>query len=129
VVAGGALLGLSACASANEVGFEVVGSLPIDGDEDVVESVQPELRFNASADPLTCDASLVLVALGPEDVVAWEPEFRLVYLDDANKVRFELERPLLRERWYALSVQTGGLACLDEHGRSLQSFTAEFMVP
>ncbi len=129
MVASGALLGLSACASASDVGFEVVGSLPVDGDQDVVESVLPELRFNAGADPSTCDAAFVLVALSSEGLVAWEPEFRLVYLDDANKVRFDLDQPLLRERWYALSVQTGALSCLDEHGRELQPFTAEFMVP
>lgn len=117
-----------ACSVPAEELFEVKSSLPADGDQDVVESVSPELRFNATAVPESCEA-LDLVALSEEGVVLFEPELRLVWQDGANKVRFELEDPLLRDRWYALSVDTGALACVDTQGRPLQPFFAEFFVP
>ena len=108
--------------------FEVRGSLPVDGDQDVVESLSPELRFNATAVPESCEA-LDLVALTEDGVVSFEPERRLVWQDGAKKVRFELQDPLLRDRWYALSVDTGVLGCVDTQGRPLQPFYAEFYVP
>jgi len=116
-------------------GFQVVGSVPEDGDDEVVEALVPELRLNAKANMAACSSDyLVLVPVDDEGLVAFSLDYQLTFTDqgmedDGMKVLFQTDRPLVRGYRYALFVRSSEEGCLDADGRVLEPFGVEFYVP
>lgn len=113
-----------------DTGFRVVGSAPADGDVDALESVTPELRLNAQADPETCTlATVSLVALGSDGSVAWTPEQTVDLPDAGRKISFDPSTALPRGWRYAYALRSGSDGCTDLNGRFLRPWSGEFLIP
>ena len=129
------LIFLSGCEAVAPVGFQVVGSGPEDGEDDVVEAMVPELRLNAKADMASCSSDyLVLVPVDEEGLVAFPLDYQLSFTDqgmedEGMKVLFQTDLPLVRGYHYALFVRSSEDGCLDAAGRVLGPFGVEFYVP
>lgn len=116
--------------SAEDTGFRVAAVVPVDGDEDVVESVAPELRLNAFADPVSCNADTVrLDRVGPGDVVVQEIAGALTFPDNGQKIQIKPEGGLPVGSWYMVSVRSGSEGCASSEGRVIRPFSSRFFVP
>lgn len=128
-----ALLLLLACEQEPVVidpGFEVVGSSPEDGADDVVEAHLPEVRFNEVTDPDTCNAATVrLDALNDDDTVAFPIEAVLDRVDDGVKLRFTPLAPMPNGWRIAMTVRDGADGCANLSGDVVRPFRAVFFVP
>ena len=114
-----------------DTGFRVMGTLPENGEEDVVVSIQPELRLNSQASAGSCNANtLLLAAINGDGSIAFEPDYDVEIQDDSRKVVLIPEATLPRGWNYAMTLTTdGGQRCEDESGHELQPFGLEFYVP
>jgi hypothetical protein len=111
-------------------GFEVIGSSPEDGADDVVEAHLPEVRFNEVTDPDLCHEGTVrLDALNDDDTVAFAIPSDLERIDDGVKLRFMPLDPLPTGWRIAMTVRDGSGGCADLSGDVVRPFRAIFFVP
>ena len=138
MVARGSIAGLTllvGCQAVPVSGFQVVGSVPAHGDNEVVEALVPELRLNAKANFASCSSEfLVLVPVDDDGGVAFELDYQLTFVgqggdDEGMKVLFQTDMPLVRGYHYDLFVRPSEDGCVDEDGRALGPFGVEFFVP
>lgn len=114
----------------DDTGFRVVAVVPLDDDEYAIESVNPELRVTAYADPSSCTvASVNIAAVGEGNSVVRELDYSLSFPDNGRKIRIEPERALANGYWYMLTVRSGVWGCTDTNGRMIQPFASRFFVP
>jgi len=128
------LVALAGCAGAADTavdpGFLVAAVVPEDGDDDVVRSVNPALRVNASADPATCTTDTVrLVRVTAGDAVASEVECTLSFPDDGLKIKLDPVGGLTSGYGYMLTVRSGTSGCTDTDRRVVRPFASRFFVP
>jgi hypothetical protein len=113
-----------------DTGFRVVAVVPLDDDENVVESAHPELRVTAYASPETCTVDTVrLVTVGEGNSVVQDIPADISFPDNGRKIRLEPEGSLANGYWYMLTVRSGALGCTDTNGRMIQPFASRFYVP
>jgi hypothetical protein len=113
-----------------DTGFFVAAVVPLDGDQVVVESANPELRVSANADPESCTADTIrLVAVGEGNAVVREPAYTVSFPDNGRKIRIEPEETMARGYWYMIAVRSGDWGCTDTDGRMIAPFTSSFFVP
>ena len=135
VIAPIALLGLSTgCptedAPIEDTGFRVNAVVPLDDDQAVVESANPELRVTANADATACNTDSVrLVAVEQGNSVVREFDYVLSFPDNGRKIRIEPEGTLANGYWYMITVRSGAWGCTDTNGRMIQPFASRFFVP
>lgn len=118
-------------AEIKDTGFTVATVIPVDGDEEVVESINPELRVNHFADPSTCNEKtidLVRVVEG-EESVTWEWTGEILFPDNGLKIKLQPEGVLPNGYWYMLTVRSGSWGCTDTHGEVIKPFASRFYVP
>jgi len=116
--------------STEDTGFRVVAVVPLDDDEYAIESVNPELRVTAYADPTSCDRDAVrLVSVGEGNSVVREISYELSFPDNGRKIRMEPEHALANGYWYMITVRSGVWGCTDTNGRMIAPFAARFFVP
>ena len=126
---------LTGCEADIAAGFQVVGSVPADGEDEVVEAQVPELRLNAKANIASCSSDyLLLVPVDESGQVAFSLDYQLTFTDqgmddEGMKVLFQTEFPLVRGYHYALFVRSSDEGCLDADGRVLEPYGVEFYVP
>ncbi len=113
-----------------DTGFRVVAVVPLDDDEYAIESVNPELRVTAYADPTSCTPETVrLVAVGEGNSVVREVAYELTFPDNGRKIRMEPEHALANGYWYMVTVRSGIWGCTDTNGRMIAPFASRFFVP
>ena len=115
-----------------DTGFVVAAVVPVDGEEEVTESSNPELRVSAAADPVTCteeSVRLVGVTGAESNVVAREVDYVLSFPDIGMKIAIEPEGVLTNGYWYMVTVRSGAWGCTDTHGRVIAPFSSRFYVP
>ena len=136
---GCALLWLIACGddggdSAEDTGFRVTSTDPVDGADDVTAGTVPELRVNADASEETCTPdSLKFEALNLDDsTVAFELPYE-IEIQNGSKIRFQpwpdREKGLFQGYRYSISVATDvETRCTDTDGHELEPFGLIFEV-
>ncbi len=113
-----------------DTGFRVVAVVPLDDDEYAIESVKPELRVTAYADPGSCTAESVrLATVGEGNSVVQELDYVLSFPDNGRKIRVEPDGALPNGYWYMLTVRSGTWGCTDTNGRMIEPFASRFFVP
>ena len=116
--------------SFEDTGFRVNTVIPLDEDQVVVESANPELRVTAYADPTSCNTDSVrLVAIGEGNSVVREVASLLSFPDNGRKIRIEPEGTLANGYWYMITVRSGVWGCTDTNGRMIAPFASRFYVP
>ena len=128
-------MGLAACgepdeAPARDTGFHVAAVVPLDGDQEVVESANPELRVSAYADPTSCTPETVrLVGVDGGNSVVRELDYVVSFPDNGRKIRLEPTGIFANGYWYMLTVRSGDWGCTDTNGRMIDPFASRFFVP
>lgn len=113
-----------------DTGFHVTGSVPSDDDMEVVESIHPELRFNATPSEASCNEETLLLARSNRDwVITGTVPYALTWIDGGRKVQFEPDEVLPNGSWYTLTVRSGNGGCTDVDGRTILPFAVQFFVP
>jgi hypothetical protein len=116
--------------STGDTGFRVNTVVPLDEDQSVVESANPELRVTAYADPTSCDTdSIRMVAISEGNSVVREIDYELSFPDNGRKIRIEPEGTLANGYWYMITVRSGVWGCTDTNGRMIAPFASRFYVP
>lgn len=121
-------------------GFQVVGSTPVGGEDNVIEVIVPELRFSEAADEETCGSGATsLDAVDDAGVVLFHVETVAVFTSVGEKLQLEHDIPLNAGYSYALSVRGASSAsspaadadpgCTSLTGEVVAPFFARFRVP
>lgn len=120
----------SADPSVEDSGFRVAAVVPLDDDQAVVESANPELRVTAYADPSSCDTDAVrLVAVADGNSVVRDIDYTVSFPDNGRKIRIEPSGTLANGYWYMITVRSGDWGCTDTDGRMIAPFASSFFVP
>ncbi len=113
-----------------DTGFRVVAVVPLDHDENAIESTNPELRVSAYADPSSCTTSTVhLAVVADGNSVVDDVNYELSFPDNGRKIRLEPDHALPNGYWYMLTVRSGVWGCTDTNGRMIAPFASRFFVP
>jgi hypothetical protein len=113
-----------------DTGFRVAAVVPLDDDQAVVESANPELRVTAYADPVSCDTDSVrLVAVADGNSVVRDIDYELSFPDNGRKIRIEPSGTLATGYWYMITLRSGDWGCTDTNGRVIAPFASSFYVP
>lgn len=113
-----------------DTGFFVAGSKPPDEDQNVVESIEPELRLSGTASESTCTPDTVLLRVVSEDNTITEAiDYDLSFEDGGNKIVIQPQDSLLAGYWYLYTVRSGAGGCTNTDGVAIQPFSSLFFVP
>jgi hypothetical protein len=127
-----------ACAQEPDTGegpaFEVVGSSPEDGADDVNEAVVPEVRFSTAANEDTCNAQTVrLDAIDAEGQVLSPIETTLSFSSGGEKIQIAHTVGLHHGFTYGITVSSGATStdegCTSANGDAVSPFFSRFTVP